>query len=79
MIQRIEFCTELSWKLMKRYLDENLVIGHNSPRSVVKEAYKQRLIEDGEIWLDILEDRNLKSYTYDELTANRIRDNIINK
>ena len=79
MIQRFEFCTELSWKLMKRYLDENLVIEHNSPRSVVKEAYKQRLIEDGEIWLDILEDRNLTSHTYDELTANRIRDNIINK
>ena len=79
MIQRFEFCTELSWKLMKKYLDENLVIEQTSPRSVVKETYKQKLIEDGEIWLDILEDRNLTSHTYDEITANRIRDNIINK
>ena len=78
MIQRFEFCTELSWKLMKKYLDDNLVIEHTSPRSVVKEAYKQGLIEDGEIWLDILEDRNLTSHTYDEITANKIRDNIIN-
>ena len=78
IIQRFEFCTELSWKLMKRYFDENKLNEVFSPRSIVKEAYKQRLIEDGEIWLDILDDRNLTSHTYDENTANRIRDNIIN-
>lgn len=78
IIQRFEFCTELSWKLMKRYFDENKLNEVFSPRSIVKEAYKQRLIEDGEIWLDILDDRNLTSHTYDENTANRIRDNVIN-
>lgn len=78
IIQRFEFCSELSWKLMKKYLDENLMIEQYSPRGVVKEAYKQKLIDDGEVWLDILEDRNLTSHTYDENTANRIRDNIIN-
>lgn len=78
IIQRFEFCTELSWKLMKKYLDENLTIELYSPKSIVKEAYKQRLIEDGEIWLDVLEDRNLTSHIYDENTANKIRDNIIN-
>lgn len=78
IIQRFEFCSELSWKLMKKYLDENLMIEQYSPRGVVKEAYKQKLIDDGEVWLDILEDRNLTSHTYDENTANRIKDNIIN-
>ncbi len=78
IIQRFEFCSELSWKLMKKYLDENLTIEQYSPRGVVKEAYKQKLIDDGEVWLDILEDRNLTSHTYDENTANRIKDNIIN-
>ena len=79
IIQRFEFVTELSWKLMKKYLDENLVIEVYSPRSVIKESYKQDLIKNGEIWLDILEDRNLTSHTYDENTANRIKDNIVNK
>lgn len=78
IIQRFEFCTELSWKLMKKYLDENLIIEQYSPRSIIKESYKQRLIDDGEVWLDILEDRNLTSHTYDENAANRIKDNIIN-
>lgn len=79
IIQRFEFATELSWKLMKKYLDENLVLEVYSPRSVIKESYKQDLIENGELWLDILEDRNLTSHTYDENTANRIKDNIVNK
>ncbi len=77
MIQRFEFCTELSWKLMKRYLDVNLNKEIYSPRNIIKEAYKYKLIEDGELWLDVLEDRNLTSHTYDEITANRIKDNII--
>ena len=79
IIQRFEFATELSWELMKKYLDENLVLEVYSPRSVIKESYKQDLIENGELWLDILEDRNLTSHTYDENTANRIKDNIVNK
>lgn len=79
IIQRFEFVTELSWKLMKKYLDENLVLEVYSPRSVIKESYKQDLIENGELWLDILEDRNLTSHTYDENIANRIKDNIVNK
>ena len=79
IIQRFEFVTELSWKLMKKYLDENLVLEVYSPRSVIKESYKQDLIDNGELWLDILEDRNLTSHTYDENTANRIKDNIVNK
>lgn len=79
VIQRFEFTVELSWKLMKRYLNENLMGEYYSPRTIIKESYKQRLIEDGEIWLDILEDRNLTSHTYDENIANRIKDNIINK
>lgn len=79
IIQRFEFVTELSWKLMKKYLDENLVLEVYSPRSVIKESYKQDLIENGELWLDILEDRNLTSHTYDENTANRIKNNIVNK
>ncbi len=78
MIQRFEFCVELSWKLLKDYLLRENVGDFNSPRSVIKEAYQMRLISEGELWLDMLEDRNLTSHTYDEIVANTIRDNILN-
>lgn len=78
MIQRFEFCVELSWKLLKDYLSSENVGDFNSPRSVMKESYKMGLITEGELWLDMLEDRNLTSHTYDEIVANTIRDNILN-
>ena len=77
MIQRFEFCVELSWKLLKDYLSSENVGDFNSPRSVMKEAYKMSIITEGELWLDMLEDRNLTSHTYDEIVANTIRDNIL--
>lgn len=78
-IQRFEFVVELAWKLMKQYLEYEKIGEFNSPRSVIKESYRIGLIENGEIWLDILTDRNLTSHTYDEKTAYNIYTNIVKK
>ena len=67
-IQRFEFCFELAWKLMKAVLEyEGSEV--NSPRSCIREGWKQGLIADAEAWLDMMEKRNLSSYTYDERSA----------
>ncbi len=76
-IQRFEFTVELAWKTIKVYLEYEKLGEFNSPRSVIKEAYKINLIEDGEKWLDMLDDRNLTSHTYDENTTKEIYRNII--
>ena len=78
-IQRFEFTVELAWKLLKEYLESEKFGEFNSPKAVVKEAFKIGLLEDGEIWLDMLDDRNLTSHTYDEETAKEIYRNIISK
>lgn len=75
-IQRFEFTYELSWKLMKSYLEYTGVTDLSSPRSTIKAAFKAGLIRDGELWLKMLEDRNRTSHTYDEATALDIYNNI---
>lgn len=75
-IQRFEFTYELSWKLMKSYLEYSGVTDLSSPRSTIKAAFKAGLITDGELWLKMLEDRNRTSQTYDEATALDIFNNI---
>lgn len=75
-IQRFEFTYELSWKLMKSYLEYNGNLDVTSPRRTIKEAFKDGLIIDGEKWLKMLEDRNRTSHTYDEGTAFEIYKNI---
>ena len=76
-IQRFEFTVELSWKLIKEYLESEKFGELNSPKSVIKEAYKVGLLDDGDKWLDMLDDRNLTSHTYDEAVAKEIYRNII--
>lgn len=68
VIQRFEFTFELSWKLMKVYL-ENQGIICDSPKSCLKGAFEVRLIDDEKNWLKMLEDRNLSVHIYNKKTA----------
>lgn len=70
-IQRFEFTYELAWKLAKELLNYN-GIEANSPRAVIKESFAQNLINDGEEWIRMLEDRNKTSHIYDEQQALKI-------
>lgn len=67
MIQRFEFALELAWKTLKDYLEhEGLVIAPVTPRNVVKTAFGAGILPDGQVWIDMLDHRNLLSHTYDE-------------
>lgn len=76
-IQRFEFTFELAWKLAKAILRHNGV-EVDAPRIVIKEAFKVKLIKEGESWIDMLEDRNKTSHIYDEKQALKIYDKIKN-
>ena len=78
IIQRFEFCFELSWKLMQIYLSYE-GISVNSPRSAIRKSFETEIISDVECWLDMLESRNLSTHTYDEITAKEIYKNIAEK
>jgi len=71
VIQRFEYTFELFWKTLKVILSY-LGIECYSPRSCIKEAFRQGLIEDDEVFLDMLEDRNLSSHIYEEKSAEEI-------
>lgn len=67
VIQVYEFTFELAWKTVKDYLEVNEVVV-NFPRDVIKAGFKYDLL-DGELWLDMLQKRNLMSHSYDEENA----------
>jgi len=71
IIQFYEVCFELSWKLLKDYLEsEGYIV--KSPKQSIKQAFQIGLIDEGELWISALEDRNLTSHTYDEETTELI-------
>lgn len=64
IIQGFEFTHELAWKVLKDYLEYEGIQGLIGSRSVVREAFKQGLVTDGEAWMDMIDKRNLSSHTY---------------
>ena len=69
--KRFEFTYEMAWKALKRVLDY-LGIDARAPRPVFKEAYAQGLLVEEQVWLDMIEMRNLSSHVYDEHEISRI-------
>lgn len=71
LIQVFEMTFELSWKLLKDYLEqEGFTV--KTPRQVLKQAFQAEFITDGEVWLNALHDRNLTAHTYEEKTAAKV-------
>ncbi len=77
-IQRFEFVFELSWKLMKNYLEFN-GLSASSPRETFRVAFQDGLLEDAKLWIKMMENRNRTSHTYNEDTAFEIYDKIKNE
>jgi nucleotidyltransferase substrate binding protein (TIGR01987 family) len=69
-IKRFEFTFDLSWKLVKTYLEEEYGVLCNSPKSCFREAYTQELIKYSDLWIKIVDWRNLSTHTYSEEFAN---------
>lgn len=65
LIQRFEYTFELAWKTIKDYLEANDVDA-KFPREVIKEGFHFEIIDDGDVWMDMLEKRYLLAHTYDE-------------
>lgn len=64
-IQAFEYCFELVWKVMKRFLEERGKIA-NSPKETFRMAALEGFIDDPEMWFDFLKKRNLTVHTYQE-------------
>ena len=79
LIQRFEFTFELAWKTLKVCFEDEGLIGINSPKAVLKEAFSAGLIDNDNLWLEILNDRNSTSHIYNESLAIEICNKIINK
>ena len=68
IIQSFEFSFELAWKTLKDYLEAQ-GIQASYPREVIKSAFQHSSLDQGEVWLEMLEKRKLLVHTYEEKLA----------
>ncbi|MCI8292607.1 MAG: nucleotidyltransferase [Hespellia sp.] len=74
IIDKFSIQFELSWKLLKELLtyEGNKASMTGSPRSIIKEAYVVYPFFNGDIWLDMLKDRNDMAHIYDGIAAKEL-------
>ncbi|MBQ3336556.1 MAG: nucleotidyltransferase substrate binding protein [Selenomonadaceae bacterium] len=76
MVALFEICFEQAWKAMKEILELHGVgekkIG--SPKMIIKQAYAAGMIDDENLWLEVLAARNNVAHSYNEEVALEIID-----
>lgn len=77
VIQAFEFVHELAWNVLKDLLEFEGIQGIVGSRGTVREAFKRGLLADGELWLDMIDKRNLTSHTYNAELAQDMVNTII--
>ena len=79
VIKSFEYTYELAWNMMRDYLiyqGENNIVGS---RDTIKIAYKYGIIKNGDLWIEMLNSRNLTVHTYNEKIVDKILSDIIEK
>ena len=75
VVQSFEICFELSWKVLKDFLAQN-GINVYLPRDVIKTAFVNEVIKNGQVWIDMMNARNATSQEYNSDKINQIIKNI---
>jgi nucleotidyltransferase substrate binding protein (TIGR01987 family) len=76
VIQRFEYSYELSWKMLKRHLEQVVpdpgAVDLWSFQELMREAAERGLIAAVEPWIEYRPQRNLTAHVYDENKARRV-------
>jgi nucleotidyltransferase substrate binding protein (TIGR01987 family) len=77
LIKAFEYTYELAWNSLRDLLRSQGNASLLGPRDSLREAFRLGLIEQGDTWMLMIQDRNLTSYTYNRSTADAIAAQIV--
>ena len=76
LIQCFEYTYELAWNVMRDYLEYQGFVKMTGSRDAIRFAFNNNLIEDGENWIKMVDDRIKSVHTYNQETADNIEEKI---
>lgn len=77
LIQSFEYTYELAWNTIKDFFEAQGESGILGSRDAFRLAFKRGLIENGEIWMEMIKSRIQTSHTYNEDVAEDIATRIV--
>jgi len=72
IIQAFEYTHELAWKTIADFLKNKGSVEIYGSKDATREAFSLGIIENGEVWMEMINSRNLTSHTYNEETTKQI-------
>lgn len=79
LIKAFEYTFELAWNTLRDLLRSQGTADLLGSRDTLREAFRLGLLEDGEAWMLMIQDRNLTSHTYNRATADAIGAHIVER
>jgi len=77
LIQSFEYNFELSWNLLKDYLEYQGESGLLGSRDCFRLAFQRGLIGDGSLWMQMIRHRALTAHTYNKATADEVSQKVV--
>jgi len=77
LIQSFEYTFELAWNTIKDFFEAQGETGLLGSRDAFRLAFKRGLIENGEVWMEMINSRVMTSHTYNESVADAIARSIL--
>jgi nucleotidyltransferase substrate binding protein (TIGR01987 family) len=79
LIQVFEFTHELAWNTLKDFLESRGRSNLFGSKDATREAFAAGLIDNGDTWMQMIENRNETTHTYDKETADEIGEAILSR
>ncbi|MBI5189880.1 MAG: nucleotidyltransferase substrate binding protein [Nitrospirae bacterium] len=76
LVQVFKYNYELAWNTLKDFLEAQGETNIFGSRDAFQLAFRRGLIEEGEIWMDMIKSRALTTHTYNEETAEKIASSV---
>lgn len=79
LIKAFEYTFELAWNTIKAYFERQGETEIHGSRDAFRFGYNRGLLENGEVWMDMIKSRTQTSRTYNEAKAEGIAADILNR
>lgn len=77
LIQSFEYNYELAWNTLKDFYEMQGETWIQGSRDAFRIAFNRGMLQNGELWMEMIKSRALTTHTYNEKTAKQIIEKII--
>jgi len=74
LIQAFEFTHELAWNCLKDFLEHKGQSGIYGSKDATRKAFELEIIKNGDGWMEMIQNRNRTSHTYNQKVMQEIID-----